>query len=146
MASGLTFLLPIGAGLLLANRIPRDRSLHVEELLRVAPASGLSRLFGKYLGATLAVSIPILLIQLAETAYLANYFHDPPGSWNTPRKSFTTIGSLPARAKAPSVRKSAMVWPNSSVTPISARSSKALVSGHRSKKATWESLSVLLMR
>src|SRR5262245_15614152 len=56
MASGLTFLLPIGAGLLLANRIPRDRSLRVEELLRVAPASGTTRLFGKYLGATLAVS------------------------------------------------------------------------------------------
>jgi ABC-2 type transport system permease protein len=76
MASGLTFLLPIGAGLLLANRIPRDRSLHVEELLRVAPASGLSRLFGKYLGATLAIAIPILLIQLAETAYIASYFQD----------------------------------------------------------------------
>src|SRR5947209_34391 len=68
MATGLTLLLPIGAGLLLANRIPRDRSLRVEELLRVAPASGTTRLIGKYLGATLAVSIPILLVQLAVTA------------------------------------------------------------------------------
>jgi ABC-type transport system involved in multi-copper enzyme maturation permease subunit len=76
MASGLTFLLPIGAGLLLANRVPRDRSLRVEELLCVAPASGTTRLIGKYLGATLAVSIPILLIQLAQTAYIANYFQD----------------------------------------------------------------------
>jgi hypothetical protein len=76
MASGLTFLLPIGAGLLLANRLPRDRSLRVEEVLRVAPASGTTRLFGKYLGATLAVSLPILLIQLAETAYIASYFGD----------------------------------------------------------------------
>ena len=76
MSSGLTFLLPIGAGLLLANRIPRDRSLRVEELLRVAPASGATRHFGKYLGATLAVSVPILLIQAAETVYVANYFHD----------------------------------------------------------------------
>ena len=76
MASGLTFLLAIGAGLLLANRVPRDRSLRVEELLRVAPATGATRLFGKYLGATLAVSIPILLIQLAETAYIASYFHN----------------------------------------------------------------------
>ena len=76
MASGLTFLLAIGAGLLLANRVPRDRSLRVEELLRVAPATGATRLFGKYLGATLAVSIPILLIQLVETAYIASYFHN----------------------------------------------------------------------
>jgi ABC-2 type transport system permease protein len=76
MASGLTFLLPIGAGLLLANRVPRDRSLHVEEMLRVAPASGAIRLFGKYLGATLAVSAPILLIQLAETIYISGYFKD----------------------------------------------------------------------
>jgi len=76
MASGLTFLLAIGAGLLLANRVPRDRSLRVEELLRVAPATGATRLFGKYLGATLAVSIPILLIQLAETASIASYFHN----------------------------------------------------------------------
>ena len=76
MASGLTFLLPIGAGLLLANRIPRDRSLRVEELLRVSPASVPTRLFGKYLGATLAVSIPILLIQVAQTVYVASYFQD----------------------------------------------------------------------
>jgi ABC-2 type transport system permease protein len=76
MAAGITLLLAIGAGLLLANRVPRDRALRVEELLRVAPANGATRLFGKYLGATLAVSIPILLIQLAQTAYIANYFHD----------------------------------------------------------------------
>jgi hypothetical protein len=76
MASGITLLLAIGVGLLLANRVPRDRALRVEELLRVAPTSAATRLFGKYLGATLAVSIPILLIQLAQTAYIANYFHD----------------------------------------------------------------------
>jgi len=76
MATGVTFLLAIGAGLLLANRVPRDRSLHVEELLRVATASGATRLFGKYLGATLAVAVPILLIQLAQTAYIASYFQD----------------------------------------------------------------------
>jgi hypothetical protein len=76
MASGITFLLSIGAGLLLANRVPRDRSLRVEELLRVAPVRGATRLSGKYLGATLAVSIPILLIQLAQTTYIANYFQD----------------------------------------------------------------------
>ena len=76
MASGLTVLLAIGAGLLLANRVPRDRSLRVEELLRVAPVTRATLLFGKYLGATLAISIPVLLIQLAETVYIATYFHD----------------------------------------------------------------------
>jgi ABC-2 type transport system permease protein len=76
MSSGITFLLSIGAGLLLANRVTRDHSLRVEELLRVAPASGTARLFGKYLGATLAVAIPILLIQVAQTAYIATYFQD----------------------------------------------------------------------
>jgi ABC-type transport system involved in multi-copper enzyme maturation permease subunit len=76
MTSGVTFLLAIGAGLLLANRVTRDRALRVEELLRVAPASGATRLFGKYLGATLAVAVPILLIQVAQTAYIASYFQD----------------------------------------------------------------------
>jgi hypothetical protein len=76
MSAGITFLLSIGAGLLLANRVPRDRSLHVEELLRVTPVSGAMRLFGKYLGATLAVAVPILLIQVAQTAYIANHFQD----------------------------------------------------------------------
>ena len=76
MASGLTVLLAIGAGLLLANRVPRDRSLRVEELLRVAPVTRATLLFGKYLGATLAISIPVLLIQLAETVYVATYFQD----------------------------------------------------------------------
>src|SRR5215471_15101555 len=38
-AAFLALFYPIGAGLLLADRLPRDRRLHVDELLAAAPAA-----------------------------------------------------------------------------------------------------------
>lgn len=55
-------LLPIGLGVLLADRLPRDRRLKVGELLETTPANGGGRLIGKFLGATLATVVPILAI------------------------------------------------------------------------------------
>jgi ABC-2 type transport system permease protein len=57
-----TFLLTLGAGLLLADRTPRDRKTRVGEILRTSPASPLARLGGKYLGGVAATLIPIFLI------------------------------------------------------------------------------------
>jgi ABC-type transport system involved in multi-copper enzyme maturation permease subunit len=61
--------IPIAFGCLLADRVPRDRSFKVGELLETAPAPRGARLVGKYLGATLATLVPILLTYLAGIAY-----------------------------------------------------------------------------
>lgn len=66
----LTMLLPLGAGLVLADRLARDRSLHVDEVLDALPGALGLRLFGKYLGATLATLIPVLVIYWALVAYI----------------------------------------------------------------------------
>jgi ABC-type Na+ efflux pump permease subunit len=55
-------LLPIGVGVLLADRLPRDRRTGVGELLATTPASSGGRLVGKFLGATFATIVPILAI------------------------------------------------------------------------------------
>jgi hypothetical protein len=52
-------LLPVGVGLVLADRLARDRSLHVDEVLNTAQGSLGARLFGKFLGSTLATLAPV---------------------------------------------------------------------------------------
>jgi hypothetical protein len=47
-------LLPVGVGLVLADQLARDRSLHVDEVLSAAQGSLGARLFGKFFGGTLA--------------------------------------------------------------------------------------------
>ena len=41
-------------GIMLADRLPRDRRTRVAELLDTFPGALYARLFGKYLGSTLA--------------------------------------------------------------------------------------------
>lgn len=65
------FFHPIAFGILLADRLPRDRRTKVQELLDTLPASLGSRFLGKYLGATLATLVPLLLIYAAGIAYIA---------------------------------------------------------------------------
>ncbi|QIN84527.1 hypothetical protein GBA63_19165 [Rubrobacter tropicus] len=65
------FFHPIAFGILLADRLPRDRHTRVEELLDTLPASLGSRFLGKYLGTTLATLVPIFLIYAAGVAYIA---------------------------------------------------------------------------
>jgi ABC-2 type transport system permease protein len=52
-------------GIMLADRLPRDRRVRVEELLNTLPGSLRVRLLGKYLGATLAALIPAFLLNTA---------------------------------------------------------------------------------
>src|SRR5215469_7796651 len=52
-------LLPLGAGLVLADRLARDRQHHVDEVFETASGALGSRLFGKYVGSTIATLIPI---------------------------------------------------------------------------------------
>ena len=63
--------LPLAVGLMLANRLPRDRKTRADELLEALPASPGGRLFGKYAGATLATLVPLLLVYAAGIAYVA---------------------------------------------------------------------------
>src|SRR5260370_30549340 len=51
--------LAVAAGLLLADRFPRDRRMKVDELLNTLPCTVSARIFGKYLGSTIATIIPI---------------------------------------------------------------------------------------
>ncbi|MDQ2714231.1 MAG: hypothetical protein M3Z08_04920 [Chloroflexota bacterium] len=69
--------LPLGAGLVLADRLARDKKLHVDEILDTFTGSLGARLLGKYLGSTLATLLPAVMIYLLGVAYVLAEFHDP---------------------------------------------------------------------
>lgn len=69
--------LPVGFGILLADRLVRDRRFHVGELLDTTAASPTARLWGKYLGSALATTIPIFLVYLAGIGYVVAKWGDP---------------------------------------------------------------------
>lgn len=69
-------LLTLGAGLLLADRLRRDRSTRVNETLRTTPATHLGRLLGKYLGAVSATIVPVALIDFGGVAFLVSRWGD----------------------------------------------------------------------
>ncbi|MGH2506150.1 MAG: hypothetical protein ACRDHZ_01810 [Ktedonobacteraceae bacterium] len=58
------WLTPLGIGIFLADRLPRDQRIRVDELLTTLPGTLRMRLLGKYLGCTLASLVPALLVQL----------------------------------------------------------------------------------
>jgi hypothetical protein len=62
---------PIAFGILIADRLPRDGRDRVDELLETLPGAAGGRLFGKYLGSTLATLVPLSLIHAAGVGYLA---------------------------------------------------------------------------
>jgi ABC-type transport system involved in multi-copper enzyme maturation permease subunit len=68
---------PIAAGLLLADRYTRDRGTRVDELLTTSPSSSGARLFGKFLGSSLATALPVLLVYLFGTVLILAYWRDP---------------------------------------------------------------------
>ena len=72
-AQVLGMLLPLGVGLVLADRLARDRSTHVDEILDTVPSSLGARLLGKYLGSTLATLVPVLLIYASVILYIVTH-------------------------------------------------------------------------
>jgi ABC-2 type transport system permease protein len=74
---GCWLILVLGAGLLLADRIPRDRRTRVNELLLTAPAPTAVRIAGKYLGAAGATLVPIFLIYAIGIARMVLLWHNP---------------------------------------------------------------------
>jgi ABC-2 type transport system permease protein len=70
-------ILPIVFGILLADRTPRERRLRTGELLDSLPAGLGARLWGKYLGATIATVIPVFLGYLLIVAIMAIRYGTP---------------------------------------------------------------------
>jgi hypothetical protein len=66
----LAMFLPLGVGLVLADRLARDRKLHVDEILDTQPGSLGARLTGKWLGSALATFLPVLLLYAAVVLYI----------------------------------------------------------------------------
>jgi len=65
-----TFLIPVGVGLVLADRLARDRTTHADEVLDTLPGPLGARLLGKYLGSVLATLVPVALIYTAVIVYV----------------------------------------------------------------------------
>src|SRR6185312_13464074 len=58
------WLAPLGVGILIADRLPRDRRTRVEEVLNSLPGTLRMRVLGKYLGTLLASLVPSFLFYL----------------------------------------------------------------------------------
>src|SRR5258708_3976226 len=69
-------ILPIGIGILLADRLPRDRQTKVVELFTSLPGALSSRLVGKYLGSTLATLLPMAMFYCLGIGYILFQTHN----------------------------------------------------------------------
>jgi ABC-2 type transport system permease protein len=69
-------ILPIGIGILLADRFPRDQRTKVYELFTSMPGSLSTRLLGKYLGSTLATLLPMIAFYLIGIGYILVHTHN----------------------------------------------------------------------
>jgi ABC-2 type transport system permease protein len=75
-AAGAATIFALGAGLILADRLRRDRTTRMQDRLRSAPVSQPVHLAGKYLGATLATLLPLTLLYIAGFACLVVHWGD----------------------------------------------------------------------
>ncbi len=76
-----TPLLPIVFGIVLADRLVRDRKLGVAPLLDVTPTNRSARLVGKYLGACAATAVPVALIYLGVALAFTVWRERPAALW-----------------------------------------------------------------
>ncbi|HZS75528.1 MAG TPA: ABC transporter permease subunit [Ktedonobacteraceae bacterium] len=68
-------LTPVALGMLLADRLPRDKQHGLHELLSSVPGTLSARLFGKYLGSLFATIIPMGLCYLVSISFLLYITH-----------------------------------------------------------------------
>jgi ABC-type transport system involved in multi-copper enzyme maturation permease subunit len=85
-----TPVLPMIFGIVLADRLVRDRRLRVAELLDSTPANPSARLVGKYLGACAATAVPVALLYLA-VALAFTFWRDRPAALWWGLATFTVI-------------------------------------------------------
>ena len=67
---------PLACGLLLADRYPRDQKYHVTEILTTTPSGPGVRLWGKYLGTTVATLTPVFVLYLGGALLIMQYRQD----------------------------------------------------------------------
>ncbi len=72
----LAMFLPLGVGLVLADRLVRDRSTHVDELFDAAPSPLGARLLGKYLGSVLATLVPVVALYTTGIVFMLTRLPD----------------------------------------------------------------------
>lgn len=83
-------ILAIIVGVMLADRLPRDRRTRVEELLETYPSALSARLFGKYLGSTLATLLPVFLVYCCGVGYIISRWH----AFQIIPLAFATFGTI----------------------------------------------------
>lgn len=66
---------PLGIGVVLADRLPRDKSHQVDELLESTPGRLRTRLLGKYCGCVLASLTPALILNTITMSVIAYLRH-----------------------------------------------------------------------
>lgn len=71
------WLVPLGVGILMADRLPRDRRTRVEEVLNSLPGALKTRVLGKYLGTLLASLVPSFSLYLVNIAIATWQLNDP---------------------------------------------------------------------
>jgi ABC-2 type transport system ATP-binding protein len=76
-----TPVLPMVFGIVLADRLVRDRKLGVAELLDVTPTDRGARLVGKYLGACAATAVPVALVYLVVAVAFVVWREQPAALW-----------------------------------------------------------------
>jgi ABC-type transport system involved in multi-copper enzyme maturation permease subunit len=76
-----TPVLPMVFGIVLADRLVRDRKLGVAELLDATPANRSARLVGKYLGACAATAVPVALVYLIVAVAFMVWREQPAALW-----------------------------------------------------------------
>ncbi len=69
-------LLPLGVGVLLADRLIRDRKIRVDELLTTTPGALSVRLAAKYLGSMLATLLPMFVFYVLGVAFITYQTHN----------------------------------------------------------------------
>ncbi len=73
----LNLFLPVVGGISAADRLVRDRSSGVDELLHSAPLTRLTYILGKYLGVLLSLLTPVFIILMVMSAWLVLRYGGP---------------------------------------------------------------------
>ncbi len=94
LVAPLNIFAPVAAGILVADRFPRDFRLGINELLKVSLPSARALVVGKYLGSLLAVLTPPIVFMLAMLVFLALRLQMGALVWIAPLVALGTV--LPA--------------------------------------------------
>jgi ABC-2 type transport system permease protein len=75
------FFFPLAFGILLADRFPRDRRLHIDEMIDATPGRLAPRFVGKFAGTVLATLVPVAGVYSAGIAYIVLNRGEPAAVW-----------------------------------------------------------------